>query len=213
MIIRTALVLCAAGSQAWIPNLPLSLVGRPNQLFSASPSTDTATTASIPGKNTVSATEEDDDEEYEYIEYENLTEEEFVGSEWLVGTNWDRNSGNIEETWARLIVDASGKNVVVWGDNSEGIWTLDVASQFISLSKENKFTGKDIWASTVDDYYYLQGTVRGWRFWSPAAVLGQWQARRLGVDKDEAGTPPWFEEEEEENQSAVEEDKEVEKES
>lgn len=137
--------------------------------------------------------DDDDDDEYEYVEYDCLTEAEFVGSEWLIGTNWDRNPGRIDETWARLVVDASGKNVIVWGDNSQGVWSLDVASQFLSLSKENVLAGKEIWACTVNEnYYYLQGTVRGWKYWSAAAVLGQWQAKRLGVtDPDEAGCPPW----------------------
>ena len=140
--------------------------------------------------------DDDDDDEYEYVEYDSLTEREFIGSEWLVGTNWDRNPGRIDETWARLAVDGKGKNVVIWGDKSEGVWTLDVATQFLSLSKENLLAGKEIWACTITDYYYLQGTVRGWKYWSAAEVVGQWQAKRLGVDsRDEAGTPPWFEEE------------------
>lgn len=136
---------------------------------------------------------DDDDDEYEYVEYDNLTEQEFIGSEWLVGTNWDRRPDKIDETWARLVVDASGRNVVVWGDQSEGVWSIDVAAQFLSLSKENIVAGKEIWACTVSDYYYLQGTVRAWKYWSAAAVIGQWQAKRLGVGPGEAGTPPWFE--------------------
>jgi hypothetical protein len=198
-------------SSAWIPSLPnnrrSSLIVGPLTLSSSAASssndsivapttTTTATaTAASPASRRPDTTqvedEDDDDEEYEYIEYDNLTEKEFVGSEWLVGTCWD-NRNNIQETWCRLIVDTDGKNVAIWGDNSQGSWNLDVASQFISWSKENKLLGKQIWAATVDDYYYLQGTVRGWRFWSAAAVLGQWQARRLGVDKDEAGIAPWF---------------------
>jgi hypothetical protein len=65
------------------------------------------------------------------------------------------------------------------------------------LSKEH-FYGKEIWAGTVDDYYYIQGTVRGWTYITAAEVLGQWQAKRLGVDPEEAGIAPWFEEEGEE---------------
>ena len=133
-----------------------------------------------------------EDDEYEYVEYERLTESEFVLSEWLVGTNWDQSGDRIDETWVRLIVDEDGKNVAIWGDKSEGKWSLDVASQFLSVSKESIF-GKQIWAGVVDDYYFLQGTVRGWTYWQAAAVLGQWQAKRRGVDKEEAGTPPWFE--------------------
>jgi hypothetical protein len=158
------------------------------EMTNASAAIDTAT-LSIQNVNS----DDDDDDEYEYVEFDNLTEQEFIGSEWLVGTNWDRSPNRIDESWARLIVDADGKNIVVWGDESKGTWTLDVATQFLSLSKENVFTGKQIWACTVSDYYYLQGTVRGWNYWSAAAVIGQWQAKRLGVDRDEAGTPPWSE--------------------
>ena len=136
---------------------------------------------------------DDDDDEYEYVEFDNLTEQEFIGSEWIVGTNWDKNPNKIDETWTRLIIDKDGKNIAVWGDDSKGTWTFDVPSQFLSVSKENLLAGKQIWACTISDYYYLQGTVRGWTYWSAAAVIGQWQAKRLGVDKDEAGTPPWFE--------------------
>lgn len=135
---------------------------------------------------------DDDDDEYEYVEFDSLTEQEFIGSEWIVGTNWDKNPNKIDETWTRLIVDKDGKNIAVWGDDSKGTWTFDVPSQFLSISKENLFAGKQIWACTISDYYYLQGTVRGWTYWSAAAVIGQWQAKRLGVDKEEAGTPPWF---------------------
>ena len=114
-----------------------------------------------------SSSDEDDADEYEYVEYDALTEAEFVGSEWLVGTNWDRRSDAIEETWVRLVVNEDGKNLCYWGDNSEGKWSLDVASQFLSISKES-FFGKQIWAGVVDDYYFLQGTVRGWTYLQPA---------------------------------------------
>jgi len=140
--------------------------------------------------------DDDDDDEYEYIEYDVLTEPEFTGSEWLVGTVMDNNPDKIVETWTRLAVDKDGKNVAIWGDNSEGSWSFDVASQFLAISKEGIF-GKKIWAGVIDDYYFSQGTVRGWNFFSAAAVLGQWQAKRLGVDPDEAGVAPWFEEPEE----------------
>jgi hypothetical protein len=151
-------------------------------------STATSTTAS-------SSDDEEDEEEYEYVEYDVLTEAEFVGSEWLVGTNWDRNPEKIEETWVRLVVNEDGKNICYWGDNSEGKWSLDVASQFLSISKES-WTGKQIWAGVVDDYYFLQGTVRGWTYLQPASVLAQWQAKRLGVDPEEAGVAPWFQQDE-----------------
>lgn len=149
--------------------------------------------------STASSDEEDDDEdeeEFEYVEYDILTEPEFMGSEWLVGTVPDGNPNKIQETWVRLAVDKDGKNVAIWGDNSQGTWAFDTANQFLSFSKEQLW-GKDIWAGVVQDYYFTQGTVRGWNFLMAAAVKGQWQARRLGVDPDEAGVAPWFEEPEE----------------
>jgi hypothetical protein len=152
-------------------------------------SISTTTAAAIA---TSSTDDDDDDDEYEYVELDNLTEQDFIGSEWIVGTNWDKSPNTIDETWTRLIIDKDGKNIAVWGDDSKGTWTFDVPSQFLSISKENIFAGKQIWACTISDYYYLQGTVRGWTYWSAAAVIGQWQAKRLGVDKEEAGTPPWF---------------------
>jgi hypothetical protein len=133
-----------------------------------------------------------------------LTEPEFMGSEWLVGTVMDSNQRKIQETWVRLATNKDGKNVAIWGDNSQGTWNFDTANQFLSFSKE-RIWGKEIWAGVVDDYYFSNGTVRGWNFFSAAAVLGQWQAKRLGVDPEEAGTPPWFEEEEEEGEELVEE--------
>jgi hypothetical protein len=134
--------------------------------------------------------EEEEDDEYEYEEYEMLKEQDFLGSEWLVGTCWENNNNNIKETWVRLATKGD-KNLAVWGDNSEGTWSLDVASQFLAISKEFLW-GKQIWAGVVDDYYFVQGTVRGWTYLTPASVVGQWQAKRLGVDPEEAGTAPWF---------------------
>jgi len=141
--------------------------------------------------------EDDEDDEFEYVEYDILTEKEFMGSEWLVGTVMDSRPNSIAETWVRLATDRNGKNVAIWGDGSQGKWAWDVANQFLSMSKENIF-GKNIWAGVVDDYYFTLGTVRGWSVLTPAAVKGQWQAKRLGVDPQEAGTPPWFETVEEE---------------
>jgi len=151
-------------------------------------------------ENKVTATKlkEEEEEEWEYLEYEELQESDFVNSEWLVGTVLDNSPKKIKETWVRCLVgnDArSSSQPCVWGDGSQGKWSFDRASQYFSLSKEH-FYGKEIWAGMVDDYYYLQGTVRGWTFVTPAEVLGQWQAKRLGVDPEEAGTAPWFEEEE-----------------
>lgn len=142
--------------------------------------------------------DDDEDDEWEFEEYENLTERDFYDSEWKVGTVME-NSNKIEETWARLVVQ-EGEFVCVWGDGSSGKWNFDGASQFLSMSKDTigGWLGKKIWAGSVDDFYYVQGTVRGWSPLSPASVVGQWQCRRLGVDKDEAGIAPWFQEDEEE---------------
>jgi hypothetical protein len=149
------------------------------------------------GDNEKGDNEDEDEDEFEYVEYDTLTEEEFLGSEWLVGTVMDSNTKKVAETWCRLAVDKDGKNVAIWGDKSEGNWNWDVANQFLSFSKTS-LVGKDIWAGVVEDYYYMAGTVRGWSFFSPASVLGQWQAKRLGADPEEAGTAPWNEQEEEE---------------
>ncbi|KAL3921261.1 MAG: hypothetical protein SGILL_002836, partial [Bacillariaceae sp.] len=145
--------------------------------------------------------DDEEEEEYEYVEYDILTEPEFMGSEWLVGTVMDNNPNKIVETWCRLATDKDGKNIAIWGDNSEGTWSFDVANQFLSVSKEALW-GKDIWAGVVDDYYFSQGTVRGWNFLAAAEVKGQWQAKRLGADPEEAGVAPWFQEEEEEEETA-----------
>jgi hypothetical protein len=147
-------------------------------------------------------TEEEDDDEFEYVELEYLEETDFLGSEWLVGTCMDQNPNKIVETWCRLAVDKNGKNVAIWGDKSEGTWNWDVASQFLSFSKEALW-GKDIWAGVVDDYYYMQGTVRGWSFFSAAKVVAQWQAKRLGVDPDEAGIASWNQIQEEEEAARI----------
>lgn len=144
---------------------------------------------------------DDEDDEYEFVEYDILTEKEFMGSEWLVGTIMDRKN-KIGETWVRLATDKDGKNVAIWGDKATGNWNFDVANQFLSVSKSAPW-GKNIWAGVVDDFYFCRGTVRGWNFISPASVVGQWQAKRLGAEKDEAGAAPWFEEEEEEEPPAL----------
>jgi hypothetical protein len=171
--------------------------------FATSSQLSVATTADSLSTNS-DDDDDEEDEEYEYVEYDILTESEFMGSEWLVGTVSDGNPNKIAETWVRLATDKDGKNVAIWGDNSQGTWAFDVANQFLSFSKE-QFWGKDIWAGVVDDYYYTQGTVRGWNFFSAAAVKGQWQARRLGVDPDEAGTAPWFEQEEDDDENEADE--------
>jgi hypothetical protein len=145
---------------------------------------------------------DDNDDEWEYLEYEDLQESDFVKSEWLVGTNFDSNPNKIVETWARCAIvnekDDKQKQLCIWGDGNQGTWSFDRASQYFSLSKEYLW-GKTIWAGSVQDYYFLQGTVRGWTYFSAAQVVGQWQAKRLGVDPEEAGTAPWFVEEEEDD--------------
>jgi hypothetical protein len=158
--------------------------------------------SSLPQPQIDEADDDDDDEVFEEIEYDLLTEKEFLSSEWLVGTLRD-NANKISETWCRLAVDKDGKNVAIWGDGAQGTWSLDVASQFLSMSKE-AFWGKEIWAGVVDNYYFVQGTVRGWSFLAAASVTGQWQAKRLGIDPQEAGTAPWFEQEDKEGGGAIE---------
>ena len=147
--------------------------------------------------------DEDDEEEWEYEEFENLEEKDFYDSEWKVGTLIDGKK-KISETWCRLIVQ-DGKNVMVWGDKAQGLWNFDASSQFLSMSKDSwgGWFGKKLWAGTVDDFYFIEGTVRGWSPISAASVRGQWQAKRLGVSKDESGIAPWFEEEDEDIPSAV----------
>ena len=82
-----------------------------------------------------------------------------------------------------------------------------MANQFFSISKESfgGWLGKRIFAGNADDYYYLQGSVRGWSPLQSASVLGQWQMKRLGVDREEAGIAPWFEQDEEEQEEKKEE--------
>ena len=135
--------------------------------------------------------DDDDDDEWEYEEFEILTNEDFYGSEWKVGTLKDKQD-KIEETWVRLLQEG---DQAIWGDGAKGTWNLDVPNQFLSVSKETfgGWGGKKIWACQLDDFYYLEGTVRGWAPWQAANVFAQWQARRLNVDKEEAGVAPWFE--------------------
>lgn len=211
-----SLLVLIVGSEAFAPSLrtvhtqasPLGLFKKettitsqpqiPLQFTKLNSSTDIESTS-------LNAQEEDDeDDEYEYEEYESLTEADFYNSEWKIGTLWD-NSNNIDETWFRCVVKEGDFGAVefiaVWGDGSRGKWNFDAASQFFSISKDSYggWLGKKIWAGTVDDYYYMQGTIRGWNPISPASVLGQWQAKRLGVDREEAGIAPWFQSEEDDD--------------
>ncbi|KAL7551119.1 hypothetical protein ACHAWF_014318, partial [Thalassiosira exigua] len=154
---------------------------------------------------------DDDDLEWVEEEFELLTERDFYKTEWKIGSLMDgkpRDPSSIDTTWVRLVTTESGENEAVWGDGAKGKWTIDVPSQFFSISKETfgGWLGKRIWAGTVEDYYYLEGTVRGWSPLSPASVVGQWQAVRLGVTDggervtpEERGTAPWFAMEEDVN--------------
>jgi len=148
---------------------------------------------------------DDEDDEMEWIEeeFELLAESDFYNTEWKIGTimeNKPREASSIDTTWVRLVTTENGDNKAIWGDNSQGKWTIDVPSQFFSISKETfgGWFGKQIWAGTVDDFYYLDGTVRGWSPISPASVEGQWQGVRLGVVEgdrvsvEERGEAPWF---------------------
>lgn len=153
----------------------------------------------------------EDEEEWVYEEYTDLTEADFYNSEWKIGTVWNDNESVIKETWVRLVVDEGGDgpgatatNVAIWGDGGKGKWSLDVANQFFSISKESfgGWFGKRIFAGNADDYYYLQGSVRGWSPLQSASVWGQWQMKRLGVDREEAGIAPWFEEDDDEEEEA-----------
>jgi hypothetical protein len=194
------LLLLSTLCQGWVSPSRISLgttTRQPVALCSSTAVNSNSESVPVPNANGGDDQEDDDDEEeYEYVEYEILTEPEFMGSEWLVGTIMDSNPKKIVETWVRLASDKNGKNVAIWGDKSEGTWNFDVANQFLSMSKES-WVGKDIWAGVVEeDYYFTQGTVRGWNFLSAAEVVGQWQSKRLGVDPDEAGVAPWFQEEE-----------------
>jgi len=142
--------------------------------------------------------DEDDDEEWELEEFENLTEPDFYGSEWKIGTLMDGKK-KIVETWCRCVVKEDGQFLAIWGDGAEGKWNFDSTNQFFSISKDTfgGWFGKQIWAGAVEDYYFMEGTVRGWSPLSPASVVGQWQMKRLGIDPDEAGVAPWFETEDE----------------
>mmetsp|Transcript_21519 Transcript_21519/g.33168 ORF Transcript_21519/g.33168 Transcript_21519/m.33168 type:complete len:244 (+) Transcript_21519:329-1060(+) len=207
----TALLYCLNGSQAWmVSSPPLSSSITRNSFvvptstslcMSSSTQENSSSSSSSSASNLAENRYADDEEEWEYVEVEALTEADFVGSEWLVGTNWNNNPSQIKETWCRLVTTEDGTNLAVWGDKAEGKWNLEVGSQFLSISKETwgGWGGKKIWAGVVDDYYFLQGTVRGWSFTSPAEVLGGWQGKRLGVDPEEAGVAPWFLESSSEN--------------
>mmetsp|Transcript_17924 Transcript_17924/g.43107 ORF Transcript_17924/g.43107 Transcript_17924/m.43107 type:complete len:250 (+) Transcript_17924:67-816(+) len=162
--------------------------------------------------------EDEDDNEMEWVEeeFELLTESDFYNTEWKLGTLMEgkpRSAESIDTTWVRLVTNDMGENLAIWGDDAKGKWTVDVPSQFFSISKESfgGWFGKQIWAGTIEDFYYLEGTVRGWGPISPASVVGQWQAVRLGVvdgdrvSVEERGEAPWFEMKEDEGDEGDEE--------
>ena len=142
--------------------------------------------------------------------------------EWKIGTIIDdkpRDAKTIATTWVRIVTTEAGNNKAIWEDDSQGKWTIDVPSQFFSISKESfgGWFGKQIWAGTIEDFYYLEGTVRGWSPINPASVVGQWQGVRLGVigeearvSEDERGVAPWFAVIEEEDSVSVSVDDDVE---
>jgi len=141
--------------------------------------------------------DDEEEEEWELVEYENLNESDFLGSEWKVGTAWNKIDA-VDTTWVRLVIDEkTDNNLAIWGDGGRGTWKVDVAAQFFTVSQDTfgGWGGKKIWAGPIEDFYYLQGTVRGWNVISPASVIAQWQMIRLGVDREEAGAAPWFKEE------------------
>ena len=190
------------------PTSPINHRYSSTQLFLSSSSTDSTSSSTsiesnnINNKKSDDTDDDDDEEDWEYVEFDTLTESDLVGSEWLVGTCWDTNPNTIDETWCRLVTNPSdGTNLVIWGDNSQGKWSLDVATQYVTISKTKPW-GKQIWACLVEDYYYMRGTVRGWTFWAAAAVEAQWQAKRLGVDPEEAGIAPWFEDKDDDDGSS-----------
>eukprot|EP01083_Nonionella_stella_P080422 221045_1 len=136
--------------------------------------------ASLPLSRTEEEDDNDDEMEWVEEEFELLTERDFYNTEWKIGTLMDdkpKDPASIDTTWVRLVTNDAGENVAIWGDDSKGKWTIDVATQFFSISKETfgGWFGKRIWAGTVEDFYYLDGTVRGWGPISPASVDGQWK--------------------------------------
>eukprot|EP00978_Attheya_sp_CCMP212_P009999 scaffold23960_cov42-Attheya_sp.AAC.1 len=237
-LVAVALILCC-GARMGVEGLvsPALFPATGRVAFSSLPSTSTRSTRSMPSvvyryavevdqennqeaaaqeeKGDTDMTMDNEEEEWEFVEYEMLKEKDFVGSEWRVGTVMEGSPNKIEETWVRLVTtvqDGLGGdkvvNVAYWGDGRQGKWNLDVASQFLSISKETwgGWLGKQIWAGVVEDYYFLEGTVRGWSPVQPASVLGEWQSKRLGVDPSESGTPPWFQEQNETNDDDDERD-------
>lgn len=134
-----------------------------------------------------------DGNEYEYIEYDELTEKQFMGSVWLVGTNEADNEGNVTdkvtETKLFLTTDDQDKKVAMWGDCSKGKWYIDNGN-FLA-SKESLF-GRRYWTCYADDFYFMEGTIQGWSLISPAMKLGMFQAIRLDVDKEVMGEAPWI---------------------
>jgi len=142
--------------------------------------------------NALSETSEEEEDEYEEVEFEYMLYDDMLGSEWKIGDLME-DKKQINEYWFRLLTNEE----VVWGDNSKGKWKLDERAQFLTISKESfgGWLGKKIWACNLVDFYYLEGTIRGWTPLEAATVKGQWQAKRLGCTDEERGPAPWFEDE------------------
>lgn len=170
---------------------------RTTTLLTIQATKDEGQNGDLPNVQVINTLEEGKDD-YETVEYDFLTEEEFKDSEWLVSTARYNATGGIyddgiTETKVRLETNAKGKMVARWADKAQGDWYFDRARQYLCISKEN-WVSRTLWVCTVEDYYYLEGPVQGWTLWSPASVLGQWQAIRLGIDEKDAGPAPWFQE-------------------
>ena len=117
LLLTILLVGFLSSCHSWVTQYQASSIGRcpqrqvPVAFMSSkedtteSPSANSTTTATAPLAVTeVEEEEEEDDDEYEYIEYENLSEDEYIGSEWMVGTLWDNNKNNIHFRLLYLVI-------------------------------------------------------------------------------------------------------------
>jgi len=117
--------------------------------------------------------------------------EYFKGSEWKVGIMWKDNK-NIQETWIRCKEEFDCE----WGTGGkEGTWDVDGKIFTFTRDYVGGWNGKRIFSAPLRDRnseVYLEGLVRGWAPFTPAEVMGQWQAIRLGVDRSEYDDPIWM---------------------
>jgi len=121
------------------------------------------------------------------------TRSDLAGSEWKVGINW-RDSDKIDVSWFRLKADGASE----WGFfiGGQGRWKMD-DGLFVTVSQDYflGWNGKRLFSAKIgNDPNYLEGVIRGWKPWEPAAVMGRWQAIRLGVERP--NPPPWHDLEE-----------------